>query len=176
MEREPQISMAADEYDAARESDCETSSAPAVARFGDFARNGMVRVEVGEAKYGEDERMFRNGMGGSLDQDVNVVALHKPSYSTPAGHARLEAFRLYSNAAAAMPILGLLGTAVRGMRSWGLSLTDLGGVAILKTAFPTALGFIYLRRIFRLIRNIIFLNYLPFHFHIHNNNFNLKNW
>ncbi|KAG6426448.1 hypothetical protein SASPL_110671 [Salvia splendens] len=63
-------------------------------QLGDFATNGMERVEVDEAKYGEVERMFRDGMGGALSQDVNVVALHKPSYSTLAGHARLEAFRL----------------------------------------------------------------------------------
>ncbi|KAG6429565.1 hypothetical protein SASPL_107617 [Salvia splendens] len=156
--------MTVDDYDAATDSDCQSSSASAVPQFGDFARNGMVRVEVDEAKYGEVERMFRDGMGRALAQDVNVVALHKPSYSTFAGHARLEAFRLYSNAVAAMLILCMLGTAVRGMRSWGLSLMDLGGVPILKTAFPTALGFIYLRRIFRLIGDSLTLSYLPFYF------------
>ncbi|KAL1550837.1 putative inactive poly [ADP-ribose] polymerase SRO2 [Salvia divinorum] len=99
MEREPQISMTVDDYDAATDSDCESLPASGFRRFGDFERIGMVRVEVDQAKYGVVDKLFRAGMG-VLGQEVNVVALHMNSYTTIARHARLEAFRLYSRAVA----------------------------------------------------------------------------
>ncbi|XP_047963461.1 probable inactive poly [ADP-ribose] polymerase SRO2 [Salvia hispanica] len=91
MEREPQISMTVEDYDAAMDSDCESSVVP---QFGDFAR-----VEVDQPKYGVVEKMFRAGLG-VLGEGVNVVALHMNSSSSIARHARLEAFRLYARAVA----------------------------------------------------------------------------
>ncbi|KAG6426447.1 hypothetical protein SASPL_110670 [Salvia splendens] len=96
MEQEPRISMTVEDYDTAMDSDCESSVVP---QFRDFARNGMVRVGVDQAKYVVVEKMFRAGLG-VLGEGLNVVALHMNSSSSIARHARLEAFRLYSRAVA----------------------------------------------------------------------------
>ncbi|KAH6826772.1 hypothetical protein C2S53_016910 [Perilla frutescens var. hirtella] len=92
LERETQVSMTVDDYDPVADSDCESSPQSDSREFRDFSRNGMLRLERDHGEYGVIKRI--------LGKELNVVAIHKNSYSTVTGQARLEAFRAFSQAVA----------------------------------------------------------------------------
>lgn len=105
MERENQVSMTVYDYETmACDSDCESSSGSGTSQqFKEFSRNGMVRLEESDGNQSEHsvvKKSFVVGMG-FLGEEINVVAMHKNSYSSVAGQAKLEAFRIFSAAVAA---------------------------------------------------------------------------
>ncbi|KAK6117923.1 hypothetical protein DH2020_048328 [Rehmannia glutinosa] len=69
-------------------------------QFRDFARNGMVRLEENEGEHNVIKNGFLVGMG-VLGKEIDVVAVHKNSCSSVSGQARMESFRIFSQAVAA---------------------------------------------------------------------------
>lgn len=99
MDRESQVSMEHD-YEMTADSDCETSSYSGLRRFKEFSMDGVVKLEENQSEYGVIKRNFLAGME-SVGEEINLVAVHKNSYSSVAGQAKLEAFRIFSQAVAA---------------------------------------------------------------------------
>ncbi|XP_049404278.1 probable inactive poly [ADP-ribose] polymerase SRO2 [Solanum stenotomum] len=65
--------------------------------FRSFKRNGMIELEERNKEHDLIKAGFLSGMG-HLGKEVEVVAIHKNSCSTILGQARLESFRIYSEA------------------------------------------------------------------------------
>ncbi|KAH0675364.1 hypothetical protein KY285_023165 [Solanum tuberosum] len=65
--------------------------------FRSFKRNGMIELEERNKEHDLIKAGFLSGMG-QLGKEVEVVAIHKNSCSTILGQARLESFRIYSEA------------------------------------------------------------------------------
>ncbi|KAL8035822.1 hypothetical protein ABFX02_12G120700 [Erythranthe guttata] len=104
-----QVSMTVLDYEtAAYDSDCESSVSDSGRLFREFARNGMVKLEEsaegggggGGGEYGAVMKSFLVDMR-FLGEEIDVVAVHKNMYSSVAGQAKLEAFRVFSRAVAA---------------------------------------------------------------------------
>ncbi|KAG8366117.1 hypothetical protein BUALT_Bualt17G0042500 [Buddleja alternifolia] len=94
---EDQVSMTIRDYDTtAYDSDCESPES-VFRRF-----DGMVRLEENRgdsSEYCVIQRSFMAGMG-VLGRGINVISVHKNSYSSFAGQAKLEMFRIFSQAVA----------------------------------------------------------------------------
>lgn len=96
------VSMTLFDYEApAYDSDCE-SSVSGPRQLTGFAGDGIMRLEdeTEGSEYSVIKRSLIVGMG-LIGKDIDVVAVHKNSYSGVTGQARLEAFRIFSRAVAA---------------------------------------------------------------------------
>ncbi|KAK9276522.1 hypothetical protein L1049_006056 [Liquidambar formosana] len=96
---EEQVSMTLDDHEILvpdSETDEPTSTFDG---FGSFTRNGMINLDEGNGEHDIIKKSFLLGMG-DFGKDANVVAIHKNSYSSLAGQARLESFRIFSEAVA----------------------------------------------------------------------------
>lgn len=93
LRRETQVSMTVDDYELLADSDCDSSPESDSRQFRDFLRSGMVRLQQDHGDYAVIKRI--------LGRELNVVAIHKNSYSTVTGQAKLQAFHAFSKAAKA---------------------------------------------------------------------------
>ncbi|KAI3467535.1 hypothetical protein Pfo_024198 [Paulownia fortunei] len=101
---EDQVSMTVHDYETTRyDSGGESSGGSGSGQFKEFAGNGMVRLEEddgNDSEHGVIKKSFLVGMG-LLGKEIEVVAVHKNSYSSVSGQAKLEAFRIFCQAVAA---------------------------------------------------------------------------
>ncbi|GFP88036.1 probable inactive poly [ADP-ribose] polymerase sro2 [Phtheirospermum japonicum] len=101
---EDQVSMTVHDYEAATAYDSDGDSSPSFSsseQLRDFTMNGMVRLDQGnEREYGVIKKSFLVGMGFS-GEGMDVVAVHKNSYSGDSGQAKLEGFRTFCQVVAA---------------------------------------------------------------------------
>ncbi|XP_012085389.1 probable inactive poly [ADP-ribose] polymerase SRO2 isoform X2 [Jatropha curcas] len=65
--------------------------------FGDFTRNGMLKVGEGSLEHNTITRSFLEGMR-NRGKDTKIVAIHKNSASGSAGRARWLTFRIFTEA------------------------------------------------------------------------------
>ncbi|KAL6969451.1 hypothetical protein U1Q18_029164 [Sarracenia purpurea var. burkii] len=94
---EEQVSITVDYGEIPLDSDSEIDSSSS--QFGYFTANGMTRVDDGNTEYGIIKKAFLQGMG-LFSKDTNVVAIHKYSFSSSTGKARLESCRIFFEAVA----------------------------------------------------------------------------
>ncbi|KAF8378284.1 hypothetical protein HHK36_029623 [Tetracentron sinense] len=79
-------------------SDCESgTSSVNPEQFGLFSGNGTRRVEEGSSEYNIIKKKIVSGVE-SLGEHTTVVAIHRNSYSSVMGQARLQSFRIFSEA------------------------------------------------------------------------------
>ncbi|KAF8390418.1 hypothetical protein HHK36_024944 [Tetracentron sinense] len=79
-------------------SDCESCTSDASPeQFGVLGGTGMVRLEEGDREHNTIKQKFVSGMG-SLGKHSTVVNIHRNSYSGFTGQARLQSFRIFSEA------------------------------------------------------------------------------
>ncbi|MCD7463318.1 hypothetical protein HAX54_050328 [Datura stramonium] len=77
------------------EAECPSSTLNNYSRL--LKRNEMIKLEEREKEHDLIKAGFVSGMG-QLAKEVEVVGIHKNSCSTISGQARLESFRIYSEA------------------------------------------------------------------------------
>ncbi|XP_009590724.1 probable inactive poly [ADP-ribose] polymerase SRO2 isoform X1 [Nicotiana tomentosiformis] len=99
LREEDQVSMTIENPEMLFSSDSEAeSSNPRLEHnFRLFKTNGMIKLEENDKEHGLIKSGFITCMG-PLAKEVEVVAIHKNSCSTILGKARLEAFRIFSEA------------------------------------------------------------------------------
>ncbi|XP_009768129.1 putative inactive poly [ADP-ribose] polymerase SRO2 isoform X2 [Nicotiana tabacum] len=100
LREEDQVSMTIEnpEMLLSSDSEAESSSNPRLEHnFRLFKTNGMIKLEENNKEHGLIKSGFITCMG-PLAKQVEVVAIHKNSCSTLLGKARLEAFRIFSEA------------------------------------------------------------------------------
>lgn len=68
-------------------------------KFKDFIQNGMERIDEGIAEYDVIKKRFVSGMG-LLAKDTNVVAIHRKLTANVTMQARIDSFRIFSEAMA----------------------------------------------------------------------------
>lgn len=95
---EDQVSIVIDDQeDLTSDFEFDDSASSSFSEFGFFTRNGMALLEDGNSEHRIIERSFLKGLG-QLGKETKVVAIHKNSYSSPIGQARMESFRIFSEA------------------------------------------------------------------------------
>ncbi|XP_060213970.1 probable inactive poly [ADP-ribose] polymerase SRO2 isoform X2 [Lycium barbarum] len=94
-----QVSMTIEKEEMLLSSDsvAETPSPPFDDYFRLLKRNGMIKLKERDKKHDIIESGFLSGMG-QFAKEVEVVSIHKNSCTTILGQARLEGFRIYSEA------------------------------------------------------------------------------
>lgn len=78
-------------------SDCESGTSVANNAQSLLFGNGLIRLSVGDRLYNLIEQKFISGMG-CLASRTTVVAIHRNTYSTVSGQARLQSFLIHSRA------------------------------------------------------------------------------
>ncbi|XP_057948824.1 probable inactive poly [ADP-ribose] polymerase SRO2 [Malania oleifera] len=95
---EEKVSVVVDEREIpVPDSKCDSSSPPNPDQFVCFVRSGMVRLEEGIREHEIVNNSFLSGME-RLKSGIKVVATHKNTYRGLSGKARLEGFRIFSEA------------------------------------------------------------------------------
>ncbi|XP_058193165.1 probable inactive poly [ADP-ribose] polymerase SRO2 [Rhododendron vialii] len=94
---EDQVSIVIDDEEVLTSDSEFNSASSSFSRFGFFTRNGMALLEDGNSERRIIERSFLKGLG-QFGKETKVVAIHKNSYSSPIGQARMESFRIFSEA------------------------------------------------------------------------------
>ncbi|KAG5520915.1 hypothetical protein RHGRI_033465 [Rhododendron griersonianum] len=98
MGMEDQVSIVIDDQeDQTSDSEFDDSASSSFSEIGFFTRNGMALLEYGNSEHRIIERSFLKGLG-QFGKETKVVAIHKNSYSSPIGQARMESFRIFSEA------------------------------------------------------------------------------
>ncbi|KAE9454611.1 hypothetical protein C3L33_13484, partial [Rhododendron williamsianum] len=98
MSMEDQVSIVIDDQeDQTSDSEFDDSASSSFSEIGFFTRNGMALLEYGNSEHRIIERCFLKGLG-QFGKETKVVAIHKNSYSSPIGQARMESFRIFSEA------------------------------------------------------------------------------
>ncbi|KAJ8569787.1 hypothetical protein K7X08_006364 [Anisodus acutangulus] len=99
LREDEQVSMTIEKQDMSFSSDSQVkSSYPSFDNyFRLFKRNGMIKLEKSDKEHDLIKAGFLSGMG-QLAKEIEVVGIHKNSCSTIFGQAKLEAFRIHSEA------------------------------------------------------------------------------
>uniref|UniRef100_A0A5B7AV60 Putative inactive poly(ADP-ribose) polymerase SRO2 n=1 Tax=Davidia involucrata TaxID=16924 RepID=A0A5B7AV60_DAVIN len=96
---EQEVSMTVDDHEILASDSEIDSSCSSSEQFGFLAQKGTIKVEEGNSEHEIIKKSFLMGLG-SFGKDTNVVAIHRNSYSSLTGRARLETFRIFSDAVA----------------------------------------------------------------------------
>ena len=97
MDFEDQVSTVIDDQEIlTSDSECDSSSS-SFSQFGSFTRSGMARLLEGSSEHKIIKKSFQKGLR-QLGKETKVEAIHKNSYSSHIGKARLESFRIFSEA------------------------------------------------------------------------------
>ncbi|KAK4376878.1 hypothetical protein RND71_003174 [Anisodus tanguticus] len=99
LREDEQVSMTIEKQDMSFSSDSQVkSSYPSFDNyFRLLKRNGMIKLEKSDKEHDLIKAGFLSGMG-QLAKEIEVVGIHKNSCSTIFGQAKLEAFRIHSEA------------------------------------------------------------------------------
>ncbi|KAA8533150.1 hypothetical protein F0562_033317 [Nyssa sinensis] len=96
---EERVSLTIDDHETlSADSDIDSFSSNSE-QFGFFTQKGMIQVEEGNSEHEIIKKSFLMGMG-SLGKETNIVAIHRNSHSNLIGQARLDTFRIFSEAVA----------------------------------------------------------------------------
>uniref|UniRef100_A0A5B7AX47 Putative inactive poly(ADP-ribose) polymerase SRO2 n=1 Tax=Davidia involucrata TaxID=16924 RepID=A0A5B7AX47_DAVIN len=97
---EEQVSMTVDDHEiSSADSEIDSSASSSSEQFRFLTQKGMIQVEEGNSEHEIIKKSFLEGIG-PLGKDTNIVAIHRNSHSCLTGKARLETFRIFSEAVA----------------------------------------------------------------------------